>query len=77
MRRLLAVAILVAAVLVALVAWPLVAVAARLKHTTDRLMGRSPPTPLWAGPSLDDDTVARAVVQAHERDLRLGLARVH
>ena len=77
MRRLAALVLLVLACGVAVLAWPMVACAAALKRLADRLMGRRPPTPLWAGPTIDDDTVARAVVQAHERDVRLGRARVH
>lgn len=80
MRTLAALGIMLVAVVIALVAWPLVAVASRLRRLADRVRGTTaagPASPQWPGPSIHDDQVALAVVTAHERDLRLGLARVH
>ncbi len=80
MRRLAALALLVLACGVAVLAWPLVAVASRLRRLADRVRGTTatgPASPQWPGPSIHDDQVALAVVTAHERDVRLGRARVH
>lgn len=69
MRRLAALVLLVLACGVAVLAWPMVALAGALKSRADRLRG----TP---GPQAPD-AITWAVIRAHERDLRLGLARVH
>lgn len=67
MRRLAALALLIAACGVALLAWPLVALAGALKLRADRLRG----TPTPQAP----DAITWAVIRAHEAELRAGKAR--
>lgn len=67
MRRLAALALLLLACGVALIAWPLVMVAAGLKSRADRLRGTT-------GPQAPD-AITWAVIRAHEADLRAGKAR--
>lgn len=67
MRRLAALLLLLAACAVALLAWPLVALAGAIKGRADRLRGPTVPHV--------PDAITWAVIRAHEAELQAGRAR--